>query len=204
MKKTLFICSVIAIIVAATLLSIASHDTRHETSIASNIFKDTDFGFSYTALPSEDVEATTSGLTDSRLYGEDTHVEKAIRTSDLIIDEVISPKEYILSSAGAGPLNSDTDRYFFDEATDRWMHVNDNEATGKLTTSVAKVASTTLGGLPIFGGYKRFGNMMIIPISPTHILSIISVCNDASDIPCSGTDRLERYWSALRRISPLQ
>jgi hypothetical protein len=193
---------------ATGTLVVRDTNTSQTISVPSmSQFTDSNFGFSFW-YPSNLQVQLKSGLSsqDAQLeYGSGTSVAWSVAAPAFTIDEVVSPAMSVLSAAGAGPLNSPTDRFYFDPSAHTWMQVDDGGPKGGSGgTTPADVSNNTMGGLHIFPGYLRFGLRVIVPLSATHFLVINSTCSGAGDVDCgSASDPhspASQFYAAVNTI----
>lgn len=172
-----------------------------------NKYIDDNFGFSFWYPDNLSVKELSGNIADSETsFGKNTKAIKRINVGDVNILEVYSSDMSI--NAATLDQNGFLLRYFFDKSKDTWMVATGVTSKGDpASTTTVKISNSTMGGLPIFNGYERFGIKSIVPISTNNFLVVTAKCNDATDYACgsglgTGRDRYEKTLKTIVAIDP--
>jgi hypothetical protein len=171
------------------ILAYASLLAQSRTGVHSKMsrYTDSDFGFSFwypTAWKVTD-EQVTDPTRDGWFPDAKIVKELHIRTSDgtdndpagVILQELVAPAGLteLGRSRSPSPVGID-ERYFFDNATHRWMDAQLSELPDGASpeTVPLKIEQKTMGGLPMWFGAVRGGAELIVPLDATHFLAVIT------------------------------
>jgi hypothetical protein len=150
-------------------------------------FTDTDFGFSFSypaawkVMDEPVADPTGYGWFPNATIVKELQIRNPAASDDgdqppgVILQELSAPVGLteLGQSKSASPVGVDQ-RYFFDNGTRRWMYAQLSAAPDGAppATVPMKITQRTMGGLPIFGGAKRHGAEVIVPLDGSHFLAI--------------------------------